>query len=299
MDNRAGEMTVFVRIVEAGSFSEAARTLRMTPSTVSKLISRLEARLQIRLVERSTRALTLTDEGQFYYERSLELLARIDETEQQLAAGAEPEGMVRVNTSVSFGVHAIEPLLPEFWRAYPKVVIDLTLSDEIVDLYLDRTDVAFRVGKLPDSSLMARRIGTTRRRIVASPDYLARHGTPETPDDLAGHNCLGFNFQRASPVWPMQESGRVVERMVTGSLVANNAPTLRRMAMAGVGLVRIADYQLREDLAEGRLVEVLAGSALDEADEIHAVFRGTAHMPARLRAFLDHFVPPLQRFLAG
>lgn len=299
MDNRAGEMTVFLRVVETGSFSEAGRSLHMTASTVSKLISRLEARLQVRLVERTTRALTLTDEGQFYYERSREVLGRMDETEQLLAAGAEPEGVVRVNASVSFGTHALEPLLPGFWTAFPKVVIDLTLSDEIIDLYLDRTDVAFRVGRLPDSGLMARRIGAARRRIVASPAYLARHGTPDTPADLAGHNCLGFNFRRASPVWPMQESGRLVERMVTGSLVANNAITLRRMALAGVGLVRIADYQLRDDLAAGRLVEVLRGSALDEEDDIHAVFRGAAHMPARMRAFLDHLVPRLQKFLAG
>ncbi|MCY1338994.1 HTH-type transcriptional regulator DmlR [compost metagenome] len=299
MDNRAGEMMVFVQVVEAGSFSEAARQLMMTPSTVSKLIQRLEARLGIRLVERSTRRLLLTDEGAFYYERSQRLLADLDETEQQIAqGGAAPEGLIRVSSSVSFGTAALEPILPAFFEAYPKIVIDLSLSDEVVDLYLERTDVAIRVGRLPDSNLMARKIGTTKRRIVASPAYLARWGVPKTPEDLLRHNCLGFNFRRANPVWPMREGGRIVERMLSGSLLTNNGETIRRMAMAGVGIGRIADYHVRGPIARGELVEVLADSAIAEADEIHALYRGAQHLPARVRAFLDFAVPRLQRFLA-
>ncbi|KSV85316.1 LysR family transcriptional regulator [Sinorhizobium sp. GL28] len=299
MDNRAGEMMVFVQVVEAGSFSEAARQLMMTPSTVSKLIQRLEARLGIRLVERSTRRLLLTDEGAFYYERSQRLLADLDETEQQIAqGGAAPEGLIRVSSSVSFGTAALEPILPAFFEAYPKIVIDLSLSDEVVDLYLERTDVAIRVGRLPDSNLVARKIGTTKRRIVASPAYLARWGVPKTPEDLLRHNCLGFNFRRANPVWPMREGGRIVERMLSGSLLTNNGETIRRMAMAGVGIGRIADYHVRGPIARGELVEVLADSAIAEADEIHALYRGAQHLPARVRAFLDFAVPRLQRFLA-
>lgn len=299
MDNRAGEMMVFVRVVEAGSFSEAARLLLMTPSTVSKLIARLEARLGVRLIERSTRRLALTREGQFYYERSRALLGQLDETEQQIAqGGAEAEGVIRVTSSVTFGVAALEPILPEFLQAYPRIAVDLSLSDDVVDLYLDRTDVAIRVGKLQDSSLMARRIGETRRRIVASPAYLARHGTPRTPEDLMSHNCLGFNFRRANPVWPMREGGRIVERMLSGSLLANNGETLRRMALAGVGVARIADYHLRGPIARGELVEILQDSDIGETDEIHALFRGAQFLPARVRAFLDFTVPRMQRFLA-
>jgi DNA-binding transcriptional LysR family regulator len=146
MDNRAGEMVVFVRVVEAGSFSEAAQLLLMTPSTVSKLIARLEARLGMRLIERSTRRLVLTGEGQFYYERSQALLGQLDETEQQIAqGGAEAEGLIRVTSSVTFGVTALEPILPDFLEAYPRIVVDLSLSDEVVDLYLERTDIAIRV----------------------------------------------------------------------------------------------------------------------------------------------------------
>ncbi|HEV7317333.1 MAG TPA: LysR family transcriptional regulator [Ensifer sp.] len=300
MDNRAGEMMVFVQVVEAGSFSEAARQLMMTPSTVSKLIARLESRLGIRLVERSTRRLLLTREGEFYYERSRRMLADLDETEQQIAhGGAEPEGLIRVNSSVSFGATALEPILPAFWEAYPKIVIDLSLSDEVVDLYLERTDVAIRVGRLPDSNLVARKIGETKRRIVASPAYLAKWGMPQTPEDLLHHNCIGFNFRRANPVWPMREGGRIVERMLSGSLLTNNGETIRRMAVAGVGIGRIADYHVRGPIARGELVEVLAESAIAEADEIHALYRGAQLLPARVRAFLDFTVPRLQRFLAA
>ncbi|ABS66311.1 transcriptional regulator, LysR family [Xanthobacter versatilis] len=299
MDNRAGEMMVFVRVVEAGSFSEAARLMLMTPSTVSKLIARLEARLGVRLIERSTRRLALTGEGQFYYERSQALLGQLDETEQQIAqGGAEAEGVVRVTSSVSFGSAALEPVLPAFFEAYPKVIVDLSLSDEVVDLYLDRTDVAIRVGKLVDSNLMARKIGETRRRIVASPAYLARHGTPATPEDLVHHNCLGFNFRRAMPVWPMREGGRIVERMLSGSLLVNNGDTLRRMAIAGVGIIRLADYHLREPIARGELVELLADTDIGVTDDVHALFRGAQFLPARVRAFLDFAVPRMQTFLA-
>lgn len=298
MDNRAGEMMVFVRVVEAGSFSQAARLMLMTPSTVSKLIARLEARLGVRLMERSTRRLVLTEEGQFYYERSQALLGQIDETEQQIAqGGAEAEGIVRVTSSVSFGTTALEPLLPAFFEAYPKVVIDLSLSDEVVDLYLDRTDVAIRVGKLADSNLMARKIGETKRCIVASPAYLARHGTPGTPEDLIHHNCLGFNFRRAMPVWPMREGGRIVERMLTGSLLVNNGDTLRRMAVAGAGIIRLADYHLRGPIERGELVELLADSDIGVVDDVHALYRGSQFLPARVRSFLDFMVPRMQVFL--
>lgn len=298
MDNRAGEMMVFVRVVEAGSFSEAARLMLMTPSTVSKLIARLESRLGVRLIERSTRRLVLTVEGQFYYERSQALLFQLEETEQQIAqGGAEAEGVVRITSSVSFGTTAVEPILPAFFEAYPNVIVDLSLSDEVVDLYLDRTDIAIRVGKLPDSNLMARKIGETKRCIVASPAYLERHGTPTTPEELVNHNCLGFNFRRAMPVWPMREGGRIVERMLTGSLLVNNGDTLRRMAIAGVGIIRLADYHLRGPIERGELVELLADSDIGVVDEVHALYRGSQFLPARVRAFLDFAVPRMQKFL--
>lgn len=296
MDNRAGEMQVFVRVVEAGSFSNAARLLRMTPSTVSKLIARIEVRLGVRLLERSTRRLGLTAEGQIYYERSQAVLTEIEDVEQTLTDGRQQtSGIVRVNASVAFGILGLEPLLPEFWRIYPNIVIDLSLSDEIVDLYLDRTDVAFRVGKLSDSTLTARRIGKARRVIVASPDYLAEHGTPQVIEDLTHHSCLGFNFRKAAPVWPSKDNTNLSNRAVRSPLLANNGETVRRMARAGAGLARLGEYHAREDMCSGHLVEVLREAGDEE--EIHALYLGTQRMPQRVRVFLDFVTPKLQNFL--
>ncbi|MBT9383007.1 LysR family transcriptional regulator [Pseudooceanicola sp. CBS1P-1] len=291
MDNRAGEMQVFLRVVESGSFSGAARMMQMTPSTVSKLVARIETRLGVRLLERSTRKLALTEEGRIYYERSQRLLEDLDAVEQALSKGAASiTGRVRVSASVGLGQVALEPLLPGFWAAYPNIVVDLSLSDEIVDLYMDRTDVAFRVGALVSSSLTARKLGTSRRLIVAAPDYLARHGTPRSAQELEGHACLGFNFRRSGRLWPLHEAG---------PLLANNGETVRRMALAGVGLARIGEFHIRADLAEGRLVEVLADQNGAETEDVHALFLGAERMPQRLRVFLDHMAPRLQAFLRG
>jgi DNA-binding transcriptional LysR family regulator len=299
IDNRVGEMQVFLRVVEIGTFSEAARLLLMTPSTVSKLIGRIEARLGVRLFERSTRRLCLTSEGQVYYEKSIALLAELDNIERTISQGAVMAGgTIRINVSVAFGVLALEPLLPAFWQAHPDIVVDISLSDEIVDLYLDRTDIAFRVGPLQDSTITTRRIGVVKRRIVASPDYLDRRGKPIRIDDLADHNCLGFNFRRSNPVWPLKESGRIVDRAVNGTLVANNAQTLHRMAIAGIGIARLADYHVRNDIMDGRLVEVLEGTVGDE-EQIHALYLGGPRQPYRVRAFLDFVCPRLGEFMQG
>lgn len=298
MDNRAGEMQVFLRVVETGSFSEAARHMRMTPSTVSKLVARIEARLGVRLLERSTRRLSLTGEGRIYYDRSQSLLAELDAVERDLSRGvASIAGTVRVTASVGFGMVAVEPLLPAFWQEFPNIIVDLSISDEIVDLYLDRTDVAIRVGTLASSSLTARKLGTAPRKIVASPDYLRRHGTPNSIDDLARHACLGFNFRRSAPVWPLRDSGRIVDRSLSGPLLANNGETVRRMALAGMGLARMGEFHIREDLRSGALVEVLTNAVEGDSEDVHALFLGGERMPHRVRAFLDFMTPPLRAFL--
>lgn len=295
-------MQVFVRVVETGSFSKAARQLLMTPSSVSKLIGRIEARMGVQLLKRSTRHLALTGEGRTYYERSQALLAELDAIERDLSEGAARiTGTVRVTASVGFGIVAVEPLLPAFWQAFPGITVDLSISDEVVDLYLDRTDVAFRVGTLSNSSLMARKLGTAQRKIVASPDYLARRGTPQVIEDLTAHACLSVNFRRASPVWPLRDgsNSRVVDNAVTGPLLANNGETLRRMAIAGIGLAHIGEFHVREDLRQGRLVEVLADAVAGDTEDVHALYLGGPHLPHRLRAFLDFMVPRLQRFMEG
>ncbi|WP_342237440.1 LysR family transcriptional regulator [Inquilinus sp. OTU3971] len=296
MDNRAGEMMVFVRVVEAGSFSEAARQLLMTPSTVSKIIFRIEQRLGARLIERSTRRFSLTEEGRLYHERSSALLADLDDIERELTQGAQTaRGTVRVNASVAFGTLGIEPQLPAFWEKHPNIVVDLSLSDEIVDLYLDRTDIAFRVGSLADSSLTGRRIGVARRKMVAAPAYLEKHGTPATIEDLDRHNCLGFNFRRGTPVWPSRQGGPIAERIARGNALANNGETVRRLAIAGVGIARLADFHIDRDIAAGRLVEVAVTES--DTEEVHALYVGGQRVPQRIRLFLNFMVPRLQAFM--
>ncbi|TRW96282.1 LysR family transcriptional regulator [Paracoccus sp. M683] len=298
MDNRAGEMQVFLRVVETGSFSEAARQLMITPSTVSKLIGRIETRLGVRLLERSTRRLVLTGEGEIYYARSQNLLAELDAIEHDLSRGAASiTGTVRVSASVGLGMVAIEPLLPEFWREFPNIALDLSISDEVIDLYLDRTDVAFRVGKLANSGMTAIRLGSAPRKIVASPEYLRRCGLPQCVADLGRHACLGFNFRRAASVWSLREGGQIVDSRVSGPLSANNGETVRRMALAGMGLARMGEFHIRGDLASGALVEVLADATAGESEDVHAVFLGSDHIPRRVRAFLDFMVPKLRAFL--
>ncbi|MBN9335921.1 LysR family transcriptional regulator [Devosia sp.] len=300
MDNRMGEVQVFLRVVDTGSFSEAARQTRTTPSTVSKLIARIESRLGVRLIERSTRRLSLTEEGRLFYERGRAMVEAFDSFERELTMGASSTGgTVRVSTSVGIGVHGLEPLLPEFWKEYPNIVIDLSLSDEVVDLYLDRTDVALRVGPLADSTLTARRIGAVKRRIVGTPDYFAHHGVPTSLEDLSRHNCLGFNFRRAGPIWPVGDRGRVADRQIAGTLLANNGETVRRMVLAGVGIARLGDIHLRDDLATGRLVEVMPDFGDGDLDEIHALYLGGKLVPHRIRLFLDFIVPRLQARLAA
>jgi DNA-binding transcriptional LysR family regulator len=191
----------------------------------------------------------------------------------------------------------LEPLLPAFWKEYPNIVVDLSLSDEIVDLYLDRTDVALRVGPLADSTLVARRIGTVKRRIVGTPDYFDRNGVPQSLEDLGRHNCLGFNFRRAGPIWPTGDGARVGDRQIAGTLLANNGETVRRMVLAGVGIARLGDIHLREDLAVGRLVEVMPDFGDGDVDEIHALYLGGRLVPHRIRLFLDFIVPRLQAWL--
>ncbi|WP_142847163.1 LysR family transcriptional regulator [Telmatospirillum sp. J64-1] len=296
-DARAWEMKVFLRVTARGSFSAAGRDLGMTPSSTAKLISRIEERLGVRLIERSTRRLRLTAEGEAYRERAEILLNELDALDADIAGGARsPTGVIRINVSVPFGRHCILPLLPAFTEAYPGIRLDLTLTDEVVDLYAARADIAFRTGKLHDSALLAVRLGDVRRRIVASPDYLARKGIPQSVADLENHDCLGFNFRRAAAVWPLKSGGRLVDREVRGRIEANNGETVRHLAVLGLGLARLAEFHVRADLAAGRLVTVLDDSMAD-SEEIHAIYIGRERAPRRVQAFLDFMTPRLRALL--
>lgn len=287
--NRAGELEVFARVVELGGFSAAARAFGMTPSAVSKLVARLEQRLGTRLVNRSTRRLQLTAEGCAYYERGIRILADLDEAERCASVHDTPRGRVRINANVPFGHHYLLPLAPGFLARYPAVSLDITLSDEVIDLLEQRTDVAVRAGPLKDSRLVARRLGQTRLVIVASPDYLARQGMPTHPDQLSAHNLLNTQYLRAQPGWPLRRGSEERTVMPAGNAQASDGEALHRLALAGLGLTRLAAFQARQDIAAGRLVPVLEDWNPGDIEEIHAVFVGQGgHLPLRVRALLDH-----------
>jgi DNA-binding transcriptional LysR family regulator len=289
--NRFGEMEVFVRSVELAGFSAAARALQMTPSAVSKLVARLEARLGVRLLNRSTRKLQLTAEGSAFHDRSVRLLADLAEAERGTAANDTPRGRLSVNANVPFGEAALLPLVPAFLERYPEITLDIVLTDEVIDLIEHRTDVAVRAGPLKSSSLVARRLGATRKAILASPAYLARRGVPRTPADLAQHNCLGFNRTRTLNGWPLLDGGRLVTLPAVGNTQISDGASLQRLAVAGVGLARLALFHARDDIAAGRLVPVLEDCNPGDEEEIHAVFLGHGGwLPARVRAFLDFLV---------
>lgn len=284
-------MDAFVQVVERGGFSAAARLLGMSPSAVSKLIARLEARLSTRLLHRSTRKLQVTPEGREFYERSVRVLADMDEAESHAAAAAAPRGRVSVNASVSFGHHVLIPLVPRLLALHPEITLDLVLTDRVVDLMDERTDIAIRWGRLTASDLVARRIGETGQVIVASPAYLKRCGTPRLPQDLEAHNRLGSNYRRQVPDWPLRVDGRIVAVPLVGNVRAGDGETLRRLVLEGVGIGRLSLYHVRADLAAGRLVPLLEAYNPREVEPIHAVCLGKAgRLPARVRAVLDFLV---------
>jgi len=291
VNNRAGEMDVFVQAVRSGSFSAAGRRLGLSPSAVSKVVSRIEDRLGTRLLVRSTRSLKLTAEGEAYHGRALRILADIEETERMVAHGADaaPRGRLRVSASIPFAVQRVLPRVPDFLARYPAVDLDLSLSDDVVDLIEDRTDVAVRAGPLRDSGLKARKLCETRHVVVASPAWIARHGNPGRPDELDALNCLGFNIRRSLNEWPFREPGTQTIRSlaVSGNFETNNGETVRQMALAGLGAARLARYHVEPDIAAGRLRPILEEWNPGDTQFVHAVFVGHAHLAARIRAFVD------------
>lgn len=288
MDNRFGDIETFLAVANGGSLAAAAKAMRLTPSAVSRSIARLEQRLGVTLMRRTTRSLALTTEGQAYRERMSVLIADIASVEAGLGQEQQgPRGLLRINASPSIGTMGLLPILPHFTARYPDITVDLTLSDAIVDLVEERADVAIRIGPLRDTSLRAKKLGHSRMLLVASPDYLARRGAPRSPDDLDAHDCLRFSFRRSVDSWPFRVGGRVVQRPVHGSFFGNSGEVVRQMAVAGGGIARHGHFHVAQDLKAGRLVEVLPDFNPGDGEDIHALYAPEDRAAARIRAFLD------------
>jgi len=290
---RSGEMAVFVQVVEAGSLSAAARALRLTPSAVSRSLARTERRLGTRLLLRTTRAITLTAEGEAYLRAARRILADLAEVEDAIADQGVPQGRLRVSAALYHGRMILVPLVAAFSARYPDIVVDLALGDEVVDILAGQADVAIRFGQLADSPLTARPLGITGQVIVASPAYLARHGTPQVPEDLLAHNCLKFNFRRAAPDWPFLRDGRQFSLKITGNIECNSGEALAQLAREGAGIARIGAFSVADDLRSGTLLPLLEAWNPGDLEPIHAVFVGGPAMPARVRVFVDFLVERL------
>lgn len=280
--NRAAQMTVFVRVVEAGDFSGAARALGLSPSAVSKLIARLEARLGTRLLRRSTRRLALTSEGEAFHARAVGILADIDAAEREAGGARLPAGRVRIASSASYVTHVLAPLLPDFLARYPEIDIDIVQSDAISDLLADRTDLAIRAGPLENSGLIARSLGETFLIVVASPGWIERHGMPATPADLTRYDRLGFSYPRAAGEWLGPTGGG------DSRVRMNDGEGIRHLALAGVAPARLAAFTIRDDLAAGRLVRLPSPDAPPPREAFHAIYVGRSDtLPRRVQVLLD------------
>lgn len=286
MDRLTG-MEAFARVVETGSFTRAAEQLGISRAMVSKHVMELENRLGVRLLNRTTRKLSLTEAGASYYGRTAQIIAEIDEAEQAASRmNLQPRGLLRVNAPMSFGTLHIAPAIPDFIAAYPDVAVELTQNDRVVDLIEEGYDLAVRVGKLPDSSLIARKLAPCRRVLCASPAYLAKRGEPKRPSDLTGHDCLDYTYSPERNLWRLRGPEGEVQVRVDGSFRANNGDTLRAAAIAGLGLISSPSFIVGEDFRSGLLKPVLCDYRPTELG-IHAVYPHNRHVSAKVRSFVD------------
>lgn len=286
----------FVAVIDSGSFSAAAERLGQTPSGVSRSISRLEAQLGMTLMTRTTRRLDLTEEGEWLLARARKILADLHDTEEQLTARlSQPSGLVRLNAATPVLDHLIAPLVADFLDAYPLVRLELVSGEAVVDLIEERADLAIRIGPLADSTLNARRLGSSRLRLLAAPAYLARYGTPKKIEQLSAHRLLGFTAPASLNIWPLaQADGAGLP--VTPAITASSGETLRQLALAAAGVVCLADFLTRNDVASGRLVPVLSTTTLPWSQPVWAVFYKQETLAPRVAALIDFLA---QRLTGG
>lgn len=298
MKTTLDELQAFVAVVDTGSITAASESLGLTISAASRTLGRLEEKLQTTLLRRTTRRLELTEEGAAFLQRARAILASVDEAEEQMAARRmRPAGRLRVDAATPFMLHVLVPLLEGFHARYPEVQLELNSNEGIVDLIEKRTDVAFRIGALKDSTLHARPVGTSRVRILASPAYLKRHGTPTRPAQLAQHArhvLLGFTQPESLNEWPLRDDNGDAVR-IQPTVASSSGETLRHMALAGLGIVCLSDFMTREDRHSGRLVPLFVRQTLDVRQSINAVYYRNTALAARITCFVDYVVEVLGR----
>ena len=294
------QLRTFVAVVQQGSFAGAARQLAVDPSAITRAVAALEASLEVRLLQRTTRRLSLTDAGTAFLERVQPLVAELDRAaDDARSAGSEVRGSVRVTASVAFGQTVLVPLLPALHQAHPRLQVELVLTDAVIDLVAERIDVALRLGPAVDSSLVGSRLMPVRHRVVASPAYLKKHGRPRTPQDLARCDCLRFPFPGYRTQWLFRDrEGDVQTVPVAGWLVMSTALALHRAALDGLGPALLAGWLVDADIAAGRLVDLFptheaTATGFDGAAWV--LHHSREHVPRRVRVFIDFVQARLQR----
>jgi DNA-binding transcriptional LysR family regulator len=280
-------MEMFVRVVETGSFSKAAKEFATTQPTVTKQVAATEARLKVRLLNRNTRGVSLTESGALYYERCKQIVHQAQEADSIVhLRQTQAQGLLRIGTSVAFGRRVVVPLALDFMDRHPQVQVDLSFEDRYIDLVAQGIDVAVRMGKLADSTLGARHLGMNPWVIVATPKYLRKQGTPKRPQDLSGHNALIYSSVQGDDVWRLFTArGAPVTVPVSGRLRSNNLSAVLAAARAGLGVAALPRYVAHDSLAAGHVVEVLQDHTLPE-QEIHAVFPSPKLVPVKVQAFV-------------
>ncbi|MBL8481952.1 MAG: LysR family transcriptional regulator [Rhodocyclaceae bacterium] len=300
--DKLASMLLFAQVVEAHSFSAAARRAGIAKSAVSKRIAQLEADLKVRLINRSTRQLKLTEVGQAYYEHCARIAREAEDAAHTVAnLAVAPRGLLRVSASSTFTMLHMAPLLAGFLRRYPEVRLEVEATDRVVDLLAEDFDLALRISMGPAENLVARKLVALRWSLCAAPDYLARRGQPATPADLARHDCLTHSSSLALSSWRFRRGDAVETVSVAGSCSVNNAETLRHMARAGAGVVLLPNYVVGEDIQSGRLIALLTEHVAFEESALYAVYKPARHMAPKQRVFIDYLVevfaapPPWER----
>ena len=297
--DRLTAMRILTRVAAHGSVTAASRELGMSTSAVSRHLAALEDHLGVRLLNRTTRRISLTEAGASYVERALELLAEIEDLERDTGDHrSAPRGTLRVNAPMTFGHRHIVPAIPEFLAAYPDVSVDLTLTDVFVDLVDQNVDVAIRVSKLADSTYIARRLQPAAPIFCAAPAYLASAGTPTVPDDLKQHNCIVDRNRRSLNNWRLYDGDEALSVPVAGNLTVNSADAARDAAKAGVGIAFLPDFIVADDLDDGTLIQVLPDYRTDEYG-IYAIYPHRQNLSAKVRVFVDFLVDRCDRARAG
>ena len=293
MSDRGQELTVFVRAAESGSFSRAARELRLSQPSVSRIIGELEARLGVTLLLRTTRRITVTDAGALFLDRAREILAEMEDAEDAARGLDSLRGLIRLALPVVYGTREIIPLLPKFLALHPELKVEMAVSDARQDLVAEGADVAIRLGELDDSVFGARKLETLERMLVASPGYLRARGTPKTPADLAAHDCIfgPGNFGRDS--WSFSRNGAEISVDVRGRIHTNSGPGAFASVMTGLGIAMVSTAMAGPEIKQGLLVPVLRGYKLPPV-EVHAVFPGGPRPSAKVRALVDYLAEELK-----